>query len=327
MRRSRNKRRSRGLRERTQRGGMKKIFGKSKKDEDYFSELGGATTGVRTDDPLKKAYEERRQSRELKDLGFHPTKVHEDGSTDLQRLCYATDRHYDIYYPEIPLERRLEIIQLLISEGADVNEMAGNKKIGNKKTPLHYSCISHRETDGEISKLLIEAGADVNAVPGHGEETPLHSCLVCRHHKPKTVRMLLDAGAVVTTGADSDWSTPLRYACEEQDWNRKTASVEIVKMLLPEYAKEGIRDIIKYLGTDRYGNDVLHSGLYSQEIIVILQEYNTVQKRLALATETITGERDDALFAAMRGLEAGILGDIGRYVGIPGGAPGGGATG
>lgn len=99
--------------------------------------------------------------------------------------------------PFQPLEL-LQIIQLLIDAGADVNDE--HKKCG---TPLYIACGSYH-ADPRIVAVLIAAGANVHAqysgpgaarsgqMPAGGNQPIHHACI---EGCPEIVQMLLDAGA------------------------------------------------------------------------------------------------------------------------------------
>ena len=128
------------------------------------------------------------------------------------------------------LERRLEVVQLLLERGADAGAREGLLGF----TPLHLLATrNHRalartlgdrrarrgrrgesgRTDAEpkITSALLKAGAHVRATAGFGR-TPLH--MAAASGQADTVGVLLDAGAR-TGAADFLGFTPLHYAAAE----------------------------------------------------------------------------------------------------------------
>ena len=126
----------------------------------------------------------------------------------------------------------VEIAELLIAEGANVNEMSkvgtplllaaafGKKEIlelfiakggdvkvvqPGDKTPLYYAAAKGHK---EIVELLIEKGADVNAKENNGV-TPLHYAAWVGHKE--IIELLIAAGADVNVKVENGM-TPLDYA-------------------------------------------------------------------------------------------------------------------
>lgn len=100
---------------------------------------------------------------------------------------------------------QLEIVKLLLSQGADSNIAANNDF---KVAPIHSACaISYIE----IVTALIQHGANVNATQMKGV-TPLHTAT----HNGQTalVQLLIDKGADVNAKMD-DGQTPLSIAREK----------------------------------------------------------------------------------------------------------------
>jgi ankyrin repeat protein len=154
----------------------------------------------------------------------------------------------------------LEVIQMLLSAGANVNattvrppEITSETKASGM-TPLHLACGPHCSL--EIIQTLISAGANVNAAtvldpeiqvtstrPMGGGVTPLH--LACQtvgrfplSRRPSSldiIRALVSAGANVNATAvnhpraskpTTSGTTPLHYACQGND------SLNIAQILL-----------------------------------------------------------------------------------------------
>jgi cytohesin len=77
------------------------------------------------------------------------------------------------------------MVDLLLNRGADVNAVAGNSG-----TPL---CLAAKNGFQAVIEVLLAHKADVNASTSENLETPLY--LSARQHQPKTIQMLLAAGA------------------------------------------------------------------------------------------------------------------------------------
>lgn len=111
------------------------------------------------------------------------------------------------------------LCQYLIEQGADVDKPLSE----TGETPLHSSlCKSDRVTHDLVLKLLLANGADPNRATKPSvatdsfmrdirtrAETPLHRAAA--YGNEETIRMLLDAGAVVDA-KDMNGDTPLTWA-------------------------------------------------------------------------------------------------------------------
>ncbi|ROV91507.1 hypothetical protein VMCG_09439 [Cytospora schulzeri] len=86
------------------------------------------------------------------------------------------------------LAGNMEVVEVLLSRGADVNAPGSAYKGG---TALHAACAKGR---AEIVRRMLEAGADVNAEAGWHRQTPLQTAAVGGH--VEIVEMLRAAGAV-----------------------------------------------------------------------------------------------------------------------------------
>lgn len=98
-------------------------------------------------------------------------------------------------------------------------------------TPLHYACISQRET---VVRRLIEVGADIDARDKSGR-TPL--MIACKNCKLEIVDILLDNGANVHL-EDDKGNTAVLVACHRQLENEGhfTENEQIVERLLEKGA-------------------------------------------------------------------------------------------
>lgn len=96
--------------------------------------------------------------------------------------------------------RSLEVLNLLIAAGADVN-MPCQDYQGRQTTPLHYASIT--ESGYEETKALLVAGANPNARE-HDESTPLHGYA----DRPRIMSLLIAMGGNVNA-RESDGDTPL----------------------------------------------------------------------------------------------------------------------
>ncbi len=87
----------------------------------------------------------------------------------------AIPLHYAVYYD------RMENVEILLSKGADLNAKDGDQK---GATPLHEAAWRSRE---EIVDLLISKGADVNDKDNEGQ-TPLD--LAVQHKRTDNIDLL-----------------------------------------------------------------------------------------------------------------------------------------
>jgi ankyrin repeat protein len=115
-------------------------------------------------------------------------------------------------------KNRWKIVELLISNGADVNEP---NQLGD--TPLHNAVI---EGDKEIVELLIASGADVNA------KSEIGSCLhvAVMSSSREVVELLISKGADLNA-KDISGGTPLHVATIMREQ-------EIAELLRKNGAKE-----------------------------------------------------------------------------------------
>lgn len=100
----------------------------------------------------------------------------------------------------VPPEKRLQIVQLLLSKGARVNAA---DKLG--QTALHIAAVKN---DRGIAELLIDRGANIEVKHREGL-TPLHEA--ARANGKDVVQLLLQKGADANA-RDKNGTTPLALA-------------------------------------------------------------------------------------------------------------------
>ena len=120
----------------------------------------------------------------------------------------------------------IEMITLLVEEGADVNAQDSDGW-----TPLHYLC--RYNPSSEIIRFLVEQGADVNAQDSNGW-TPLHS--LCHYHPKLDIITFLVKQRAKVNAKNSDGWTPLHYLC------RYNPSSEIIRFLVEQGADVNAQD-------------------------------------------------------------------------------------
>ena len=125
--------------------------------------------------------------------GIDLNTINEDGKSPLHRAIEAD------WNTESDTEN-LEIVELLINKGADVNA-----KDEYDDTPLHLSI------NRNIYELLIAKGADVNAKNCSGC-TPLHSII---YEDKDSVALLISNGADLNS-INEDGKTPLDFLSSEE---------------------------------------------------------------------------------------------------------------
>ena len=152
----------------------------------------------------------------------------------------------------------IEVVELLISDGADVN---ATNEYG--MTPLHLITPYHSsgdETSIGIAKTLISAGADVNIKDNEGA-TPLH--LVADSEgwdiDEELAEMFIAAGANVNA-KDNDGYTPLHCAVQSN-------TVDFVQYLISHGADVNVKN-----NDGKTPLDIVGSGFNAEEKKRILRE-------------------------------------------------------
>jgi len=122
-------------------------------------------------------------------------------------------------------EGNVEVVQLLLDQGTDVNERSGHRQA----SALYVASFQGKL---EVAKLLIKYGADVNCRDKEGF-TPL---LVASNHGHQDIaEFLLDYGADVNA-QEQDLRSPLHFA----SWGNR---LEMASLLLERGADVHARDI------------------------------------------------------------------------------------
>lgn len=184
-----------------------------------------------------------------------------------------TDPQYTLLTLAV-LNKRKDIIDLFIREGADVN-LADS----NGWTPLHWACF--KGDAAMVSLLLAQNGIQVNAQDKSGISPAMFST---KCNKPECLRLLLEAGAVynrslVTAAFLGDVQAVREFLDKGANVNdivdkwpplaaaARNSHVEIVKMLLDKGANVNVT-------TSTSGETALHiaSGFGNSEVVALLLE-------------------------------------------------------
>jgi len=143
-------------------------------------------------------------------LGYRADLVACDSINDDAPLHRAVEKNY------------IEIVELLIDRGANINQSSG------RGTPLHLAIwLKHRE----IIELLVMKGADVNFQRG-SIDSPLHRA--ARLGLLEVAELLLASGAKVDAKQPLGAETPLHFAV----WR---GHVEVVELLIAHGANVNSR--------------------------------------------------------------------------------------
>lgn len=148
-------------------------------------------------------------------------------SAAITPLCYLVN-----FLPDHP--NLLELVQLLIQKGADVNKNSLAHHEGRSWTPLTCLCGNSRLSDQlkiKLAQLLLESGADVNSTKDAWGRTPLHNFFVyCRNDNlVDIIKLLIQNGADVRA-KDAFGDTPLHKLMRRND--EKGILVDLAKLLL-----------------------------------------------------------------------------------------------
>ena len=165
------------------------------------------------DEIAKKLLKEKKNENRLCEASYSGTldEVRHLLRNGVNPNCFGTSRHHTDPFEKItPIQhallgngysRRVEIIKLLISGGADPNK-CGKMPRGDE-SPLSYAA-KYKATD--VVKVLLEGGSDPNLCNLKGESPLCHW-----YPKPDTVKLLLEAGSDPNK-ADNEGRTPLYKA-------------------------------------------------------------------------------------------------------------------
>lgn len=177
------------------------------------------------------------------------------------------------FYPESPLLvavscRRSDIVELLITAGADVNKWV------MIISPL-IECAAQSDCDTGIMRLLLNSGATVNDSHPEFMESPL--MVASRKKNGAGISVLLDHGAAVDAQSKSG-ETALMYAVREGYY-------EGVKILLESGANTAIRnyDNLTAFEIAKLGNQ--------EEIAELLNKWNHSGNDLKGRIQTTGDER------------------------------------
>ena len=190
----------------------------------------------------------------------------------------------------------LDIVQLLLDKGVNVNEQNCNKV-----TTLH--CAVRENPNIDVVKLLIERGADVCART-FNDETPLHrvaSSWGGNDSVPDIIQLLLDKGADINALSSSNYM-PLHGAILHYSTSYSSNWSDVVALLIQNganiHAKASLREgCLHLVSRQQYNQSVWpNRSIYVQEVIRIAQlllekgididaKDNSGQTALALAEE------------------------------------------
>lgn len=125
----------------------------------------------------------------------------------------------------------IDIMQLLLDAGADINLATEPNRI----TPMHSACRYNRPEHNELIKILLQKGADINAKTTLGS-TPFHYLCDNLHYDNITNETLLIEKGADINAIDEFGMTPLLMAVYNQD-------IAIVDLLLSKNCNVNCVDI------------------------------------------------------------------------------------
>ena len=174
-------------------------------------------------------------------------------------------------------EANLEVVQFLVSKGADVNartdvfkvSMFGSEMLKGNEAPLHWATSGDKKID--IAHFLISKGADVNAKDA-SDKTPLHNASACWNIN--LIKLLLSEKADINA-RNSFGETPLHAAAYVTYANVKDCTAyDIVNILVTE----GKADINE---KDNDGETPLHTAVtvdFTKALISAGADVNVISK-------------------------------------------------
>ena len=179
----------------------------------------GGKTGEELKAELPKLEIEQSLLQAIKAGNIEAVKQHLEAGTDVN----ASDNlGRTALHKASGWQGQSEIVELLISNGADVNAKRSDGAI-----PLHYAVYYNRMENAEI---LLSNGADLNAKDGdQNGATPLHEA--AWRSRKEIVDLLISKGADVND-KDNEGQTPLDLAVQHK-------SSENIKLLRKHGAKTG----------------------------------------------------------------------------------------
>jgi ankyrin repeat protein len=151
---------------------------------------------------------------EIGNFGITPLHLAAAGEKDCPELCEILLQHkakidavnQDDNQPLhcACLEGHLETVKLMVSHGANVDEI-GN--FGMINTPLHLAALGEKDCP-ELCEILLQHKAKIDAVDQHGRQ-PLH--WACQKCHLETVKLMVSHGANVDA-VNNFGNTPLHLA-------------------------------------------------------------------------------------------------------------------
>jgi ankyrin repeat protein len=124
-------------------------------------------------------------------------------------------------------EKYIEILQLLVNAGADLNFQGFGRGHENYTALMYATRYSNTTSSIEAVRLLVNAGATIDTVNAIGQ-TPLMYASLHAKNSVDIVQLLLDAGAMINATCNQG-CTPLMYATANSSC---TSSIEAVKLLI-----------------------------------------------------------------------------------------------